>query len=316
MFKRKFEVKKSVQINTTKEKLWEYLTIPEKRNLWSPRYILDSKVEIKIEWWEFKKWFKESWNSLIIWEWEELILSVTKNKLIHSEVNIIKPYKNKMEAFFLIEDNKEWWLKFVWVIKWKVPFFAKSWVESMIWKDLERWLKMLKVLAETWVLNTKTEFIGTEEIESLFYVGNKWAWDLHHLLTNLKDDFSELKNLLEENECKPLWYFTHFSIYDYENDSFDYENSVSVSREDYDKLLWLLDLNHTIWELESMKVAKVSHIWSYNFIHNSIISSNIHLKPNKLKKITKLSPIFVYDKWPQDSDLSKDYKTNILVPIK
>lgn len=318
IFGTKLIVEKSIEIESNKEKVWEYIYDGTKKSIWSPWFILDREVVLAYEWTAGKKDYREYWDSKIIWTWVSKVLEIRKNNFVKYKMEFLKPFESVSYSQLHLEEN-DWKTKVTWKNTSNLSLskiFIKNNIKKSIESDFSRWLKLLKELVEKWRLKTSTNFIWLESLERRYVVYKNWSWNLEEISNSMKDDFKYLQNVFKENNLEKLSYFTEYKKIDLENDYFEYRACFEVNEEDYTRLLLDSKFDENFDAINKSDYSKTIHHWSYDFIENTWTWAFINSKANDLKIIENKDSIEKYIVWPLDTDNENEFETEILLKIK
>jgi len=319
IFKIDIEVEKSIIIDSTLEKVWEYISEIKNKNIWSPWLILEKDCKHKTFWNPWTIWYKEHWKWNMIWEWEQIITNINHLQYITYDLNFIKPFKSNNTASFHLTKLTEKQVELTWRMDWSFPlylFFLRKKTVSYLEHDFERWLIMLKELIEKWKLETETKYIWVDKLNKKYYIWSKWSCKLGELWSKLSIDFTSFGDIINEHKIKSLCYFVRYLKTDMVNDYYEFEACVEIPEADYKNFQTALISTYTLWILDETKVAITSHYGSFKFIPNSWTWAYMYVKYNKLEINKSYSPIELYESWINDWVKEKDFVVHVLIPVK
>jgi len=302
LFKIDYVVEKSIKINAPKATVWEHIIDSKKKNKWSPWFILDLETVQKSEWVSGTVWYKESWESDIIWVGEEITNEAKRNSFINTTLNFTKPFKSTSFWAIRLAENK-WVTTVKWTLKWALPvflFFIKKQMTFFIWQDFVRWLTMLKALVETWKLKTSTEFVWKVEMEDKHFINLSWKWTLKEISTKMWDDFKKLSKYLKSIDVQPISSFSIYENTDMINDYLEYRSCIEISNKDYNDLIVQSNLEYYFGILDKNTYLQTKHNWAYEFLWNTWTWSFMYAKAKNIKVDPKAKAIEIYEVWPMD----------------
>jgi len=318
MFKTNYNIEESIVIKASMKKVWENISLFEKRKVSSPWLILDNKCKSKTEWKDGIVGTIDTWESPILGEWEMEITEVVKNESIKYELRFKKPFKSQAHTYYKItKTRKKWELKVTWWMDGSLPFFLfwmKDTMTLFIKKDFERGLAMLKVFTETGKLETSTQIKPVQNVKWFYWVGIEKTKPLTKVGETMMKDFDILGELFEKNEVKGKKVFAFYPKVDMKKNIFTFISSIQVSEKDFNKLE--LPKKFKKWYFEESKCLKVVHKWSYNFLSNSWTALYMAAKAEKLKPRKTQSSFEIYTKNFKDGLDEKDLVTDIYLPVK
>lgn len=151
---KKYDVKRSIEINNTTEVVFQYLKFVKNQDEWSPWKKKDPDMK--------QEFFGEDGSVGFISRWEgnkevgvgeQEIKSITENERIDSELRFIKPWKSMSDAYLITNKMDEGRTEVVWGFKGinKMPsnFFMMFYnLDKAVGRDFEEGLDELKNILE------------------------------------------------------------------------------------------------------------------------------------------------------------------------
>lgn len=313
-----FILEKSIQIDASKDLVWEYITQLQKKSQWSPWWILEREAAQWEEWTPWEVWYKEFWEWKIIGSWWSEIKEVRKKSFIKLELKFVKPSSSIHQVEYHLEENNG---QTILTRKMKANFsffliFQMKKIRFFLEKDFSRGLIMLKKLVETWELNTKTEFVGKRNVDGKYYVFLHDAWSYNEVSRMMPRSFSTLKRILQEKNIDALSYFTLYTKVDIFNDIYEYRACIEISNEAYDMLLIYGDDDFDFSTFETGNYLQTTHYGSYEFIENSWRWAYMYAKHWNYKLNVKSPSIEYYEKWPANEEKPENWITHIYLQMK
>ena len=317
-FRLKYSIEKSITINASLDTVWNNMINYSQKLKWSPRYVLDKDCERHSSWEVLVEWFSEDWESKIIWIWDQVIVSIEEKKYIEGRVSFMEPYKSHSINKFFIEDLWNNKIKVKWLVESSLVFylfFLKKTVSSILWMDMDRWLKMLKWLSEEWSLETDTEFLWIKELAWFYYIWITRTCNLSENSDLMKKDYESLLSLFKEK-----WYImsseavTIYRNTDLNKWTFTYTACLPVSKEDYEKIT-LETWDYEKWVTWDTSWLNVRHYWSYKYLWNSWTYAYMYARAYWHDIDKKLLSFELYVNDPNETE-EKDLITDIFLPIK
>ena len=318
MFKTNYNIEEYIIIKYSLKKVWENVTLFEKRKTWSPWLILDNKCRRTTEWKDGEVGTIDTWESISLWEGEMEINEIIKNEYIKYDMRFKKPFKSSASTYFKIDKtNKKWELKVTWWMNGSLPlflFWMKDTVKLFITKDFDRGLAMLKVFSETGKLETSTQVKLIQETKWFYWIWIEKTKPLSKIGETMMKDFTTIGELLEKKEIKGKKMLAFYPKVDMKTNIFTFISSVQISEKDYNSLE--LPKKFLKWEFKQSDCLKVVHKWSYNFLSNSLTALYMNLKAFKRKPSKQQSSFEIYTKNFKDWIEEKSLVTDIYLPLK
>ena len=171
----KIKVKKSIFIDSSPEKIFEFLNNLNNWKYWSPWIIAEPSATVLVN--DNGKYHE--WDGEIIGSGNLQITEIKKNENIRMQLNFIKPWRSKALTQFSFElsDNGS-------IVSWEMesnlPFFLfwmKKQMEIFVGMDYERGLSMMKDCIEIGSPNSHLEFRGINTYTAKNYIGIKTHCD-------------------------------------------------------------------------------------------------------------------------------------------
>lgn len=314
----KFFVNESILIDWDKEKVWENITNPKKKNIWSPWTIMEKTVKQEYTWEIWKKWFMESREGEVLWTGTQEITEVKKNFFIKTQLKFLKPFKSSSDGEMKLSRVKGKTLV-TWSMEWNLPvflFFLKKIMSFFVWADFKRWLLMLKDFTETWKLETSTNFSGKTNLKEFYYVWLKDKTSFDEMPEVMAGHFEQMIKFLDENKIEWKGSFANYTNSDLVKNITNFESCTKILKRDYNKLskkdLW----QFIIWKIDWWEYIWTTHTWSYRYLFNSWTAIFNYAKAYKFKVNMKAKSLEFYKTWPQDKVSEEKYETEILVKLK
>lgn len=316
MFKISYTIEESIEIKASIDKVWENISSFKNMTKWSPWLVMDKKSKLDYSINDTEIGSKFSWDSNILWSWEETIKEITTKKEIKLDLNFLKPFKGNSKVKITLEQNSSI-VKVVWTMDSTIPlfvFFLKKMISSMISRDFKRWLNMLKTLCETGNLETESMLDWISNYDSFYRIWIKksaYKRDIHEELSGV---FWKLHSVIAEKNINILW-VVNFSTENtcVEKDFFEFIVWFKVSEIDYNSFEQYNDFIK--WFEKWTKAIKVTHKWSYEFLSNSWTLAMSQPRQLKVKVDKYKYPFEEYVNNPHEVE-EKDLITYIYVPVK
>ena len=149
-----YDVSRSIEINSSKEKIWPYLKFLEKQREWSPWSKKDPDMNTKLTGTDGKVGAVSYWNgNKEVGEGEQEITKIVEGERAEGELRFFKPMKSESDCYLVLEENTPEKSKVTWGFKGKSAFpfsimLLFMSMDKMVGKDFEEGLQMLKTKME------------------------------------------------------------------------------------------------------------------------------------------------------------------------
>lgn len=171
MWKISYTIEAQNEVSAPYEKVWEQIVLLEQMKKWNPWLILDTSASTTPVLNDGQVGASYSWSGKNIGSGSMTITQIQKNK-IDWTLQFFTPFESSAQASIqLIQKNDQ--TKIVWCLQSSLPiflFFIKNKIQSLLTKDFQRGLKMLKHICENGPLETKTIIQPYHQNEPWYYV--------------------------------------------------------------------------------------------------------------------------------------------------
>lgn len=149
-----YDVSRTVEINSTKEKIWPYLKFLEKQREWSPWAKKDPDMDTKLTGTDGEVGAVSYWNgNKDVGEGEQEITKIVEGERAEGELRFLKPMKSQSDCYLILEEKSPSTSKVTWGFKGKSAFpfsimMLFMSMDKMVGKDFEEGLQTLKTKME------------------------------------------------------------------------------------------------------------------------------------------------------------------------
>ena len=300
----KFNVEKSITIDSPAEKVYQVLSDFNQWRQWSPWLITEPEAKVTVT--EEGKAY--AWEGNRTGSGNMRILDETANRFLNIELNFLKPWKSTSKVRFRVESEGES-TKVTWMMDGGLPFFMfwmKKMMVAFIGMDYERGLNMLKEFVEKGEVSSKLDFKGVSDFSGYKYVGIKRSCTIAEIGDRMMEDFGKLKEFLDNNkESEPGLAFSIYHKWDMVKGQVDYTAGWAVKNVPGSLSDGLLS-----GEIPETKVYTLSHTGPYSYLGNAWSALYAMHRAKEFKPKKGIHPFEVYINDPADT-AEKDLVTDI-----
>lgn len=302
----KMNVNRSIQIETSVEKVFENISNFNHWKVWSPWLITDPEATVDVAT-DGKSY---SWKGKRVGEGSMKVTNEKENQWVEYDLEFLKPWKSQAKVKFDLSEGENG-VNTKWSMDSKLPFFLfwmKKQMEAYIGMDYERGLSMLKEYAESGRVESELKFKGEVSFTGCKYIGIKTNCEIKNVGNHMEQDYTALfEKYANQASDKP---FSIYHKWDLVNGKMSYTASMPVNEVPTD-----LPSNFISGQMPSMKVQKVQHIGPYKNIGNAW-SALYGMKQNKeIKTIRGQHPFELYHNTPTETP-ENELITDICFPVK
>lgn len=182
--------KKSILINAPPEEVFRVISNLEKWRPWNPWLVTEPDAQVEVA----PGGKAYSWRGKRIGTGSVRIISETAPGDISLALKFVTPYKSKSKVVFRIEREDEGSRVF-WSMDGSLPFFLfflKDTMVSLLGRDFDRGLLMLKDFVETGSVPAQLELLGEANFAGCSYVGVTTECRMEDIAAKMPDDFIKL----------------------------------------------------------------------------------------------------------------------------
>ncbi len=288
----KLDVKKSIQINAPKEKIFKTLNDFNHWTKWSPWLIMDPNAKVAVS--DDGKYYE--WEGERVGSGNMNVIHETPDESIDYDLTFLKPWKSKSKVRFELKEEGKG-IKVTWLMDSRLPFFMfwmKRMMTEFIGMDYERGLAMLKDYVEDGEVHSKLHFKGISHYDGCTYIGVKTDCTLDEVGPKMQEDLTKIGAYLEKHQDKVAG--EPFSIYhkwDMVGKKVSYTSGVPVTSVPED-----LPEDMISGSIPSTKVYTLEHVGQYAHLGNAW-STMYNMHRGKVFKPKKgIHPFEVYKNNP------------------
>ena len=282
----KLNVKRSIHIRASKEKVKNFVADFHNWKLWSPWLIAEPEANVIVA----DDGKEYSWEGNRVGAGEMKVTNVSKNE-VNYDLTFLKPWKSEAKTDFYMQEQ-DGGTHLTWTMDSSLPFFLfwmKKKTEAFIGMDYERGLLMLKEYLETGKVNSTIEIKGKEQFPGTKFVGITASGSFEEMKNDMSQAFTQLgKDLAGTGLLKDMA-FTQYHKFDFVKDKINYTCCVGV--EDFPEQL---PEDWKTGELPAMEVHTVRHIGPYEHLGNAWTTAQMMLRNKEFKHQKRIDPFEIY----------------------
>ncbi|MEO2046642.1 MAG: GyrI-like domain-containing protein [Pirellulales bacterium] len=308
----RYHVHRSIQINSTPEKVFAAVADYGTWTTWSPWLCAEPSAQVEVSKNPSSVGSTYSWKGDLVGEGELEHRQLHPNRLIEDEIHFVKPFKSQSQVSFEIEPAGEG-TNITWHMHGSLPWFLfwmRSQMAIFIGMDYERGLQMLKECMETGQILSTTKIRGIESVGPLQVVGVRSTCTMDDVGPSMETTFKEAMRLLPEHnlaidgEMISVYHNTNLK-----SKTFDYTGGFVVPTSSAP-----LPDELSSWQLPATRALYVEHNGSYDNLGNAWSAAYQFARYKKLKQ-TSSGTYEIYKNDPQNTEPA-DLQTEIFLPLK
>lgn len=307
----KFSVKKSIEIHsdpqTVYEKVADFHTWPS----WSPWLCAEPDAKLEFSEQTASEGSSYTWDGEVVGAGALEHKSLEPNKSIRDEIRFFKPMKSVSNVGFDFEPSSQG-TKVTWMMDGSLPFFLfwmTKQIETFIGMDYERGLKMLKESIESGHVASNTTVHGNQKMGPFHVVGVRSTCPIREVGPSMDASFRKAAECLEKAGLPS----------DGEKVSAYHKMDMKAEKFEYTSGMLFAEPiepppGMELWSLPETETFRVDHIGSYDHLGNAWSAAMRHVDAKKLKK-SKISPFELYKNEPQNT-APEHLHTEIYLPLR
>ena len=284
-------VKKSIKINASQEKVHQVLSDFHQWQSWSPWLMAEPEAKVEVR--EDGKYYE--WDGNRVGAGTMELLNETDQK-IDCKLTFLKPWKSKADVSFELRPHEDH-THVSWSMNSSLPFFLffmKSSMETYIGMDYVRGLGMLKEKIEEGVVKSKLEFRGISDFPGCTYIGLKQHTTQSGMQNDMGNDFQKVSEVANKNPENILG--APFSIYhkfDPVKDKVSYTVGIPVKEIPSD-----LPSDIISGSIPATKIHTLRHIGPYAHLGNAWSTMMMVVRNKEIKPVRGIHPFETYENMP------------------
>lgn len=311
----KMQITKSIQIEKNAQSIFDIISDLNHWNQWSPWYQCEPTAKTTVVGPAKLSGQLLTWSGEVIGSGKMTLEKLDANKSISFVLEFLTPWKSKAEVVFELNEAGKNKTEVIWNMNSSLPFFMfffKNMMAAYIGADFSRGLGMLKELAETGQVISKSVYQGEKQFPQMFVLGKRTACSISEISKYVPKDFQNLDSLLKSGKVKTPDMMTTLShVHDIPKGVCEFTAGyVYNSREGI-----IIPDGYAVLEIDQHKALLVDHYGSYRNIVNPWAMAITYQRSLKKKLSKNVPPYEIYRTMP-GSCAEKDIHTQVIMPIR
>lgn len=309
----KFQVSRSIQIDTSPESVFNTVSDFGTWTTWSPWLCAEPDAKVTVSEDSNSVGSLYSWDGNLVGAGEIEHRKLEPGKYIEEEIRFTKPWKSQSKVTFELEPVGES-TKITWNMYGSLPFFMfwmKGMMEALIGMDYDRGLKMLKEHIETGQILSTTKIVGTKSIGPLSMVGVRGKSALKDIGPTMESMIGQAIDKMSQlgipTEGEMISVYHDFVM---KTETFDFSTGFVVNEIPES----VAGAGLSSWSIPQVNALRVDHIGSYQNLGNPWSAANQYARYKKMK-MSKVGAFELYKNSPEDT-APADLLTEIYLPLK
>jgi len=316
----KFEVRKSIEIDTPLARVSDIILDFKQWPAWSPWLCAEPDCPVTFHGSAGEIGHGQDWNGKVIGTGGIRLRSATAEH-IEMDLNFLKPFKSKADIAFTLRPINDNRCSVEWAMNSSLPFFMfflTPTFTAMIGADYRRGLLQLKDYAQTGSAGTKSEVMGVVDTPASHYISTSGSSAIENIGDVMGEKFQLLYQNLPENSVDQG--ATSYALYDKFNirqQSCDFSAAVAIDKLELEKNFEssLSGKGIKTGSIAACKALKVVHTGDYHHLGNAWATAMMHMRAKKLKPLKSQPPFEKYLDNPETTP-GPQRVTEIYLPVR
>lgn len=311
MFKVRFEVESSIEIQSSLEHVKSIICDFNQWPHWSPWLCLEPEADHHVQGEPGQPGHQQAWQGQRIGQ-GEMTLESSEEDTLYYTIQFIKPWKSQSKVSFILKASDQG-THLTWTLQGTLPIFMFWFKKMMIaWLsgEYERGLKKLKELSETGQVQSNMEIEPHSERKGFHYIALPNTCHKDQISEVMTKDFNQLEQWVKDGKLpQPQAVMSFYRDFKMVEGIFHYE------------AIYAYDQEVSISEIPQLKkgqipthqFVKVTHTGHYEHLANPWSMGMNYLQSMKIKSNKKIPPYEFYLNHPQDT-ASENLQVEICFP--
>ncbi|MCA9191186.1 MAG: SRPBCC family protein [Planctomycetales bacterium] len=307
----KYHVERSIDIASTAEEVFEFLSDFGSWTTWSPWLIAEPDAQVTVSADSKSVGSQYAWEGKMTGQGEIQHMTLNKPDFIEEEIRFLKPFKSVAKVCFHVK-SKSNGCQLTWTMDGSLPWFMFWMVPMMktfIGMDYQRGLNMIQDQLEKGAIDSKSVFHGKVPLGPLRMAGIAASAPLDDLGSVMSEAFKKAKAEFSHQGLSTA--ATMISVYTKFHMSrgvFDFICGYEIPEDAQ------VGPSLTTRIIPAGSALRVEHIGSYKHLGNAWSVANLQLRCQKLKLRT-CAGLEVYRTVPPETP-EAELQTDIYLPLK
>ena len=311
----KTHLERSISINKDASSVYKIIADLTNWNLWSPWVHSEPTAKTQLTGSPAQAGQRQSWEGEVIGSGQMTIESLEKDQNVKLSLEFFKPWKSFATVNFKIQQDGASKCKVTWIMDSSLPFFMiffKNMMLAYVGSDFNRGLSMLKELAETGTIPTRSTYKGEISQDGFQVVGITSKCAIADVSKTMHRDFTKVMEASSSGQLissqKAVAVYHNFDI---PKGVCEYTGGLVYKIGDTVKTP--AGFEHKIYN--SHRTIMVDHFGPYRFLGNPW-SMAVNYQRGKKMKVNKSVPMYESYVTMPDGRPEKDIHTQIFLPVK
>lgn len=307
-----YHVSRSLDIAATPLQIYELVADFDSWSTWSPWLCTDPAASVNVSNPSDTVGASYTWEGELVGKGVVEHLRLEPPQLIADEIRFLEPFKSTASVGFELSPGGET-TRLTWKMDGSLPWFLawmKPTMQSFIAMDFDRGLSMIKQLAETGQILSRTTVRGVEKIGPLRMAGLRATSTFRDVGSSMRQTFEEVRARFHEAELNTIGQaISVYHKFDTRNQTLDYTGGFLLQEDTSLVPGPLIEIT-----LPATPALAVAHLGSYDNLGNAWSAANQYARTKKLKP-SKLTPFEIYRNDPTRTPTA-ELLTDIYLPLK
>ncbi|WP_430810215.1 MULTISPECIES: SRPBCC family protein [unclassified Carboxylicivirga] len=307
-----YHVKKSIEINVSRQKAYAQIADFTSWPLWSPWLCMEPGARVEVTQDGKGVGAVNRWEGKLVGIGEIEHLNLNESESIDQEIRFVKPFKSRSEVYWRFNVVGEG-CEVTWGMRGKMPFLFKFMAKKVapwIGMDYERGLKMLKDLLEKGHIASSVRIDGVTSLDAFDFLAIKASCPMANVGESMKATFARISTFCDDKALNVDSAFSIYHKFDFSDPECTYSSGVPLSSVIRPGEGFYTD------RYPEIKAVKVTFKGDYEHLGNGWAAAFMYLRTQKLKLNKKVDPIEIYLNDPSQEPDPANWETAIYIPIK
>lgn len=278
---------------------------------WSPWLCMEPSAKVTVYGTPGRSDHGYDWDGELVGAGDMKIASLEEDRL-KMDLHFLRPFKSMAKVMLVIKSLGESDTEVTWHMDGKLPFFMfflLGMMKTMIGRDYERGLKMLKEYVEAGSVKSKVEVVGVVDVLQSHYVGVSAHCTMNQIGESMSATISAANKIATDHQLSvagPPGAVYH--KFDMKVAACDYTAIVQIDQPTEIEGV-------TTGSIGPCKALKVVHTGKYEHLGNAWSAAMSCQRYKKLKPLKSQSPFELYLNDPEETP-EEELVTEILIPLR
>jgi predicted transcriptional regulator YdeE len=311
----KFQIKREIIIAKSASEVFQIISNMLLWNAWSPWMHCEPTAKTEFSGNPYQVGQSQTWKGEVIGSGRMTIENLKPDSLVQMKLEFLSPFAGVSQSTFEIIEGDKQDCKVIWTMDSGMPwfmFFFKKTLEAYMGSDFERGLFMLKQMAETGVIPSKSTYQGVKKFAAFQVVGKKLKCKISELPTYIPQHFEKLNRLISGGQLpQPQTTLALTHKFDIQKGTCELTVGCSYS---IDKKV-SLPQGYDLSKFPEHQAMLVDHYGTYRNLRNPWAMAMAYQRV-KQKKVSSKIPVYEMYVISPEGRSEMEILTQIVVPLK